>query len=463
MEAALNNLITKIDALGKRLDGIEAKLANGVPAGAPAAAAPANASAAKKEFDDLIEEHLVPLVAKTTFSDVVKEQLNLMIEVARDISAFIGMAAASKKPSANDLPKLLAPISEKMAKVSEYANKNRADKYFNNISAIAELSPCFGWIAVEPTPAPFIGDTIPSGEFYTNRILMANKGKDQAQCDWSKGLISFFKEMQQYVKRVHTTGLVWNPKGAEATAPAAAKPAEAAKPAATKPAAAKPAASGDAKNALFASLNSANLTKNLTHVRDDQKNKNMTAEQKQALAAKVQPKKAPAPARNALKPKGDPVLELRGAKWMVENQFQKYDCTIDDTEKNHVVFATGNVQSGLTVKGKINAITIDNCKKSSFVIDDVVSAIEVINSNDIKLQINGVAPSINIDKCDGVQVFIQDECAKNVQFYTSKTSSICVSVPGATPEDDPVEHPIPEQFISSFKDKKLTTIEASHV
>lgn len=245
MEAALNTLITKIDALGKRLDSIEAKVAQGVPAtaaapAAAAAAAPAGNAAAKKEFDDLIESYLAPLVAKSEFSPIVKEQMALLVEIARDESNFIGMAAASKKPAAADLQKLLQPISEKMMKVGEYSNKHRADKFFNNIAGISELVQCFGWVAVEPTPAPFIGDTIPSGEFYTNRVLMANKGKDQAQVDWAKELVTFFKEMQQYVKRVHTTGLVWNPKGVAATAPAAAaKPAEAPKPAAAKPAPAK--------------------------------------------------------------------------------------------------------------------------------------------------------------------------------------------------------------------------------
>ena len=188
----------------------------------------------------------------------------------------------------------------------------------------------------------------------------------------------------------------------------------------------------------------------------------MTEEQKKALAIKPTAR-APVAAKNTNKPKGEPILELKGPKWVCENQYQKYDLVIEEPERNQVVFASGNVQAGLTNKGKVNALTIDNCKKSNFLIDDVVSAIEIINSHDIKLQINGVAPSINIDKSDGVQVFLTDACAKDVQLYTSKTSSICVSVPGATPEDDPIEFPIPEQFISSFKDKKLSTVEASHV
>lgn len=44
-------------------------------------------------------------------------------------------------------------------------------------------------------------------------------------------------------------------------------------------------------------------------------------------------------------------------------------------------------ESTVTVKGKINSITLDSCKKTSVVFDSVVSAIEFINCQSVQMQV----------------------------------------------------------------------------
>ncbi len=58
----------------------------------------------------------------------------------------------------------------------------------------------------------------------------------------------------------------------------------------------------------------------------------------------------------------------------------------------------------LQVKGKVNAITIDQCKKTGVVFDSLVASCELVNSSNLQVQVTGVMPTIAIDKCDGVQV-----------------------------------------------------------
>lgn len=41
----------------------------------------------------------------------------------------------------------------------------------NHLSAVGEGAGAFGWVAVEPTPAPFVGEMKDSAQFYTNRVL----------------------------------------------------------------------------------------------------------------------------------------------------------------------------------------------------------------------------------------------------------------------------------------------------
>jgi len=56
------------------------------------------------------------------------------------------------------------------------------------------------------------------------------------------------------------------------------------------------------------------------------------------------------------------------------------------------------------VKGKLNAITIDQCTKTGLVFEDLVASCELVNSSSLQVQVTGLVPTVAIDKCDGVQV-----------------------------------------------------------
>ena len=56
------------------------------------------------------------------------------------------------------------------------------------------------------------------------------------------------------------------------------------------------------------------------------------------------------------------------------------------------------------VKGKLNAITIDQCTKTGVVFQDLVASCELVNSSSLQVQVTGLVPTVAIDKCDGVQV-----------------------------------------------------------
>ena len=42
--------------------------------------------------------------------------------------------------------------------------------------------------------------------------------RDKQHVDWVKAYVEFLSELQVYVKKWHTTGLAWNPKGGDASA-----------------------------------------------------------------------------------------------------------------------------------------------------------------------------------------------------------------------------------------------------
>ena len=146
------------------------------------------------------------------------------------------------------------------------------------------------------------------------------KDTEPANVDWAKSFVAIFTELHDYVKRNHTTGLVWNAKGETLTSVPAAKPAApaaAAKPAVAAPAPAAAAAPVAAKPALFSELSKG--TAGLKHVDKSQmthKNPELRTSSVVAATAPSAPAvpKAEASAKDVVKP---PVTELQGNKWVV--------------------------------------------------------------------------------------------------------------------------------------------------
>lgn len=72
---------------------------------------------------------------------------------------------------------LLAPLSTQIQQIQEFREKNRGSLFFNHLSAISESIPALGWVAVSPTPAPYVKEMNDAGQFYTNRVLKDWKEK----------------------------------------------------------------------------------------------------------------------------------------------------------------------------------------------------------------------------------------------------------------------------------------------
>jgi len=68
-----------------------------------------------------------------------------------------------------------------------------------------------------------------------------------------------------------------------------------------------------------------------------------------------------------------------------------------------------------------------------------------------------------LDNTSGIDIFMQSPAGKSVEIVTSLSEGVNVTFPGETAESDPVEHPIPMQFMSNLKEGKLITVPSSHV
>jgi len=220
-DSKFTSLLQRLEAVTVRLEGME----KSAPAGsAPAASADdAPPSAMLADYDALLAGEVaayVELAGKLGAADV-EAQAKLVQQAFVAQREMLALVAKCKKPA--EMGSIVQPTAEKIAAVQAAVDRRSAS--FNHLQAMGESIPALGWVMVEKTPAPHVSDMWQCGEFNQQKIVMANKGKDETQVEFAKSIKAIYTALEAFVKAHHRTGLEWNPKGgAVGDAKAAAPP-----------------------------------------------------------------------------------------------------------------------------------------------------------------------------------------------------------------------------------------------
>ncbi|KAL0962448.1 hypothetical protein UPYG_G00340130 [Umbra pygmaea] len=466
--AELASLVQRLELAVGRLEAVSGGSGGG------SSSSPGAVSAYVEAYDAIITGSVAQyLTLSQQIGGDVQKHADMMKQAFSCQRQLLVTASCSQKPSDATFTALLAPVSKVTQQVQTFREQNRSSPHFNHLSAVSDSVPALGWVAMAPKPGPYVKEMQDAAQFYTNRVLKDFKEKDAKHVDWVKAYLSIWTDLQNYIKQYHTTGLAWSKSGPLASASGAAPAPACGAPPPPPPAGPPPppmdfgGSSGgggdqgeDNRNALFAALNKgADVTKGLKHVPKDQmthKNPNLRV-QGSPVRTGAKPFASPKPAATsapAAARKLPPVLELDGKKWKVENQEGAQGLVISDTELKQVVYAFKCNNSTLQIKGKINSITLDNCKKLGLVFDDVVGIIEVINCRDVKIQVMGKVPTISINKTDGCHVYLSKDSLE-CEIVSAKSSEMNILVPGK--DGDFTELPVPEQFKTVWDGSKLVT------
>ncbi|CAJ0935156.1 unnamed protein product, partial [Mesorhabditis belari] len=437
-------------------------------------AAAGEAPAHIREYDNNLEQ---PLASFLQLSEKIGgdclEAAKQFVSIFELQRAFLWNAAGRAEPDQATFQNMLKPIMDKMQALNQLKDSKRKEEHFNHISAQAEAIQAIGWVAQKPTPAPFVKDMLEAAKFFTNRVRKDYKDKAPLHVDWVVALEEIITNLYNFVRKVHTTGLIWN------SAPGSVAPTSSGAPSAGGPpppsgppppppppipadlfAPAPAAKSGDdaKRDALFAELNQGEaITGKLKKVTADMqthKNPNLRAANVvpagSATSGSASPTKAPAAVQ---KP---PKLEFAdGKQWNVEYFKGDPNITVNVTDKKHTVYIFKCEGCTVRINGKCNSVTLDQCKKTAVAFDGIVAQVETINCQSIQLQTLGELPTVSIQKTDGCQIYLS-EASVGAEIVTSKSSEMNVLVPGG-PDGDFIELPIPEQFKTVFKNGKLET------
>ncbi|PIA19234.1 hypothetical protein COEREDRAFT_79190 [Coemansia reversa NRRL 1564] len=493
----LQSLLKRIEKATTRLEELSAKRTEQKPSdnssGPSVSSAGGNLSNSDGADSKAVREYeaeIKPLVdtfveCSDKIGGVVSEQAHIVERLFVAQQNFIRIAGQTVKPSAEQLPLLLGPQQEAIQQVVELKDSNRSSEYFDNLSAVAEGIPAFGWVAVDQVPVPYITDMKESAEFYFNRVLKNWREKDSNQTEWVKAFLSILRELAAYVKRFHTTGLVWNPSGGTVERAAQALqeeqsptsgggappppppplPSAAELEKLSSPGSATSGAGDDANHgALFAAINQGgDITRGLRKVEKDQMtHKNPSLRASGIVQGGSDSASAASSAKGgntSIKVERLPRMELQGDKWVVENYGTEH-VTIEAVKTKQTVYMYNCKGTTLDIKNKLNSVAIDSCQKCGVVFDTLVSQFEIVNCKSVQIQVRETVPSILIDRTDGAHIFLSEAARDQTQITTAKASEVNISFPYETKgaeDDNYVEQPIPEQIQTLVRDGKLVT------
>lgn len=99
-----------------------------------------------------------------------------------------------------------------------------------------------------------------------------------------------------------------------------------------------------------------------------------------------------------------PTFNRDGKKWIIEYHKDNRNLLVENAEMNNVVYMYKCVNSTLQIKGKVNSVTLDSCKKCSVVFDSLVSSVEFVNCQSVQMQVSTL--DNNIPKV--YQIFITE-------------------------------------------------------
>ncbi|XP_049318096.1 uncharacterized protein LOC105229330 isoform X1 [Bactrocera dorsalis] len=416
-------------------------------------------------FQDIISGPLNQYLAlsEKIGGDVAKHAQ--LVKLAFDAqSQYVTLASQCSQPNQEKQMELLKPTSVQISAIQDYREKNRGSAFFNHLSAISESIPALGWVCVSPTPGPHVKEMNDAGQFYTNRVLKEWRDKDTTHVEWARAWIQTLTELQSYIKQYHTTGLVWSGKAAAPVGgsvppppPIGACPPPPPPPTFDIGAMSLDDGGADDRSALFAEINQGEgITKNLKKVTADmQTHKNPT------LRTGPAPFKTPTQFGSSSSGSSttaavakEPVFTRDGKKWLIEYQRNNRNLLVENAEMNNVVYVYKCEGSTLTVKGKVNNVVLDSCKKCSLLFDSVVASVEFVNCQSVQMQVLGFVPTISIDKTDGCQMYLSNE-SLGVEIVSSKSSEMNVMLPQAS--GDYIELALPEQFKTTISGQSLKT------
>ncbi|SMQ54461.1 unnamed protein product [Zymoseptoria tritici ST99CH_3D7] len=462
-----------------------------------------------QDMDTLIDTDVKAFIDSSKGLDpLVEEQAAAVAKGFADQRRFLLVTTKAKRPdqSSQTFMDLLKDLQQDLGTAGDIKDSNRGAPVKEHLAMVAEGISTLQWLVLEGKPADTVGEMIGGAQMYGNRVLKNYKEGDQAHVKFVRSYYALLNALKDYIKKHYPMGVTWNASGVDAaqamreidagpttngTSAAAGGPPppppppplpnfdNMPAPPPPPPGAAPKAAAGGDMGAVFDQLNRGeSVTKGLKKVDPSQ----MTHKNPELRAASVVPgedisrSRSPGPQikpkpqsmrQNSTNltptpPKKEPKKELDGNKWLIENFDSPSQPITIDVSLSQSILITACKNTTIILKGKANAISIDNSPRLQILVETLVSSVDVIKSPNFAIQITGAVPTILLDQVDGASLYLSKESLA-CEVFTSKCSSVNLVLPPESEEaDDSKECPLPEQIRTYIKGGKLVSEIVEH-
>ncbi|KAK4554012.1 suppressor of rasval19 [Recurvomyces mirabilis] len=443
---------------------------------------------------------------------LVEEQASFVAQAFTDQRRFLLVSTKAKKPdmqSPETFNVLLNDLQQHLGKVGDIRDGHRASPLKEHLAMVGEGVAALQWLLMDSKPADFVGETLGGAQMYGNRVLKEYKEKDPAHVKFVQSYYALLKALQAYVKEHYPRGLTWNNNGPDAiqtyrdldaskattngvppisggappppppplpnfdNVPGAPPPPPGAAP--------KAAPQGGDMGAIFEQLNRGeSVTSGLKKVDRSQmthKNPSLRAEGVVADSRSKSPGPGIKPKPQSMRQnsttststttsatptkKAPEKKELDGNKWIIENFDSPGQSITLEVEITQSILISRCKNTTIILRGKANAISIDNSPRLQILLETLVSSVDVIKSPNFAIQVTGSLPTILLDQVDGASVYLGQESLRT-EIFTSKCSSINVVLPPQREEDDGKEVALPEQMRTVVRGGKLVSEIVEH-
>jgi len=124
-----------------------------------------------------------------------------------------------------------------------------------------------------------------------------------------------------------------------------------------------------------------------------------------------------------------------------------------------------NDNSTFQITTKVKAVCVDSCINCRIFIKEVVSTVELVNCHSVTIVCEDKVPSIAVDKSQSPRIILMRKAYETCpDIYTSNIAAMNIEIPGKTDNDDMIEIPVPEQYLTRVNPAtgKMTTVETKH-
>ncbi len=173
--------------------------------------------------------------------------------------------------------------------------------------------------------------------------------------------------------------------------------------------------------------------------------------------AKPAPKKVVPAKKEEIK--REPVKELRGTQQTVMyygKELIKF--TEEDVRMSYNFMIIKCKDTVVVIEGKCKNVMIENCQNVKVVVNELLAAVEVLNSKKVTVQALKKLPQFIIERSDSINLYLF-ESAKTCKINSTCSQSMVIHYPkkDATEDDEWIDQTIPETLITVIKDDKLET------